>query len=88
LRPKPWLVERTTTEGQIGVMPGHTPLLVDLDLGELVTYEGEQRQTFLVSGGFARIMPERLSVLAFSIEVNLDAPARQRCEARWKELEN
>ena len=88
LHAKPWLVELTTTDGQIGVMPGHAPLLVNLDLGELVIYEGEQRTGFLVSGGLARITPGRLSVLAFSIEQELDESAHHRCEVRRKELEN
>jgi len=88
LRLNAWLVELVTTAGQIGVMPGHQPLLTTLELGELVIYAGDQRSVFLIGGGFARITPERLSVLAFSLERSLDAPARRRCEARAKELEN
>jgi F-type H+-transporting ATPase subunit epsilon len=88
LRPNASLVELATTEGQIGVMPGHQPLLTTLELGELVVHDGDERTVFLVGGGFASITPERLSVLAFSLERKLDEPARRRCEARRKEWEN
>ena len=88
LHPTATLVELSTTDGQIGVMPGHGRLLTVLDIGELVIHNGRQRDTYLVGGGFARITPERLSVLAFSLERNLDEPAWRRCESRQKELEN
>ena len=87
LRPNASLVELATPEGQIGVLPGHQPLLTTLELGELVVHDGDERTVFLVGGGFASITPLRLSVLAFSLERQLDESARRRCEARRKELE-
>ncbi len=76
------LVELSAMDGQIGVMPGHERLMTVLEMGELVIHNGPRRQVYLVSGGFARIQPGRLSVLAFSIEQTADAAALERCRAR------
>jgi ATP synthase F1 epsilon subunit len=86
LKPAPTLVELNTVEGQIGVLPGHERLITVLDMGELVIHNGRQRDVFLVSGGFARVLPERLSVLAFSLERATDNAALARCDTRRREL--
>ena len=80
------LVELNTMDGQIGVMPGHERLMTFLDVGELVIHNGRQRDVFLVSGGFARVLSERLSVMAFSLERTTDGAAMERCHARRREL--
>ena len=80
------LVELITTDGQIGVMPGHERLLTVLNVGELVIHNGLKRNVYLVSGGFARIQPERLSVLAFSLEYDTDKVALGKCCALRREF--
>ena len=86
LKPAATLVELNTVDGQIGLMPGHERLITVLDVGELVIHNGRQRDVYLVSGGFARVLPERLSVLAFSLERTTDDAALGRCDARRREL--
>ena len=52
-------------EGDMGVMPGHSPMIVLLQGGTIVLHEGGRPTSRLfVSGGFAEITPERCTVLA------------------------
>ncbi len=52
-------------EGEMGVMPGHAPMIVLLQGGTITLHEGGRPTSRLyVSGGFAEITPERCTVLA------------------------
>ena len=52
-------------EGEMGVLPGHTPMIVLLRGGTITLHEGGRPTAQLfVSGGFAEITPERCTVLA------------------------
>ena len=52
-------------EGDIGVLPGHAPMIVLLQGGTITLHEGGRPTARLyVSGGFAEITPERCTVLA------------------------
>src|ERR1051326_8063990 len=60
-----------TTEGELGVLPGHTPLLGELVEGGIVkidTADGET-VTAAVFGGFLSITGEKVSVLAEAAEL-------------------
>jgi F-type H+-transporting ATPase subunit epsilon len=87
LQPEATLVELVTAEGQIGVMPGHERLLTVLDIGELIVHNGRRREVYMVGGGFARVMPGSLSVLAYSLERTGEDQALEKCKARQRELE-
>ena len=53
------------SEGDIGVLPGHSPMIVLLRGGTITLHEGGHPTARLyVSGGFAEITPERCTVLA------------------------
>jgi F-type H+-transporting ATPase subunit epsilon len=53
------------SEGDIGVLPGHTPMIVMLRGGCIALYEGDTiTDRLFVGGGFAEITPERCTVLA------------------------
>ena len=52
-------------EGEMGVTPGHAPMIVLLRGGTITLYEGTRPTSRLfVSGGFAEVTPERCTVLA------------------------
>ncbi len=53
------------SDGEIGVLPGHTPLLATLKVGVMRyrTANGES-QSLVLSWGFAEILPERVIVMA------------------------
>ncbi len=53
------------SEGDMGVMEGHTPMIVMLRGGVIALYQGDQvTDRLYVSGGFAEVTPERCTVLA------------------------
>lgn len=75
-------VSAQTTEGQIGIMPGHEPLLgqlVENGIVSIVPLEGE-RITAAVQGGFFSVTASTVRILAesaeFASEIDIDA-ARQ-----------
>jgi len=77
------------TEGSFGVMAGHMPLLASLDIGVLrFADEGGEGVQMAVSGGFAEVGRERVTVLAETAESaeEIDVPraesSRQRAEER------
>jgi F-type H+-transporting ATPase subunit epsilon len=53
-----------TTEGEIGILPGHIPLLTRIADGELRVIKGGVESHLAVGGGFAQIEGDTVSVLA------------------------
>jgi len=52
-------------EGEMGILPGHAPAIVKLASGLIrVTEDGKITETLFVSGGFAEVTPDRLTILA------------------------
>ena len=52
------------SEGEMGILPNHSPLLTTLDYGVLrVRHEGEE-QAFTIAGGILEIRPDLVTVLA------------------------
>lgn len=52
------------TEGYLGVLPGHAPLLTRLDTGRIAYRTGARTGYLAVSGGFVEVLRDRVSVLA------------------------
>ena len=53
------------TEGDVGVLPGHSLLIAAIRPGVIDIHEGGQvRESIFVAGGFAEVSPERCTVLA------------------------
>ena len=50
--------------GELGVLPGHTPLLTSLGTGEVKFTDGETIGRLVVQGGFAEVQPDAVTVLA------------------------
>lgn len=81
------------TEGQLGILPSHSPLLTALTYGELLIRKaGEEDESLAIGGGFMEVLPDRLTVLADSAEraeeIDLERAeaARRRAEERLKQL--
>lgn len=53
-----------TTEGEVGILPGHIPLLTQIENGELRVTKNGQTQWLAVSGGFVEVEHDRVHVLA------------------------
>jgi F-type H+-transporting ATPase subunit epsilon len=52
------------TDGEIGVLPGHTPLLATLKIGVLRYRTGAKTERLVISWGFAEVLADRVIVLA------------------------
>jgi len=82
-------VELPASDGEIGVLPGHTPLLTTLRVGTMRYHSGGQFHRIVISWGFAEILPDRVIVLAergiLPTEVDPAAAEAERIEAE-KEL--
>jgi F-type H+-transporting ATPase subunit epsilon len=50
--------------GEMGVLPGHIPLLTALAAGPLTYFEGSAVTRYAVQGGFAEVLPDRVTILA------------------------
>ncbi len=50
--------------GELGILPGHTPLISQLRTGVLAYTQGTVARRLLVSGGFVEVNSDRVSVLA------------------------
>lgn len=79
------------TEGYFGVLPGHTPLLASLAVGELWYRKGQERTYLSIASGFAEVLPDRVTLLATlaeradEIDVSRAEAAKQRAEQRLRE---
>ncbi len=79
------------SEGRLGILPNHSPLLTTLGYGEVIVRQGDQENYFAVGGGFAEIQPEKVIVLADSAErsdeIDLERArqARERAETMMRE---
>ena len=74
-------VEIPGAEGYFGVLGGHTPLLALLGTGELWYRMGSETHYLSLSGGFAEVQPDRVTILAQNAE-RADEIARGRPEIR------
>jgi F-type H+-transporting ATPase subunit epsilon len=53
-----------TVQGEVGILPGHIPLLTQVEHGELRVTKGADTLFLAVSGGFAEVEGDRVHVLA------------------------
>jgi F-type H+-transporting ATPase subunit epsilon len=81
-------VELPAEDGYIGVLPGHTPLLTSLKVGEMWYRTGGERHYLAVAFGFAEVQADRVIVLAQAaeraedIDIARAEAARRRAEVR------
>lgn len=51
-------------EGELGVLPGHLPMIVQLGLGSLRYHKDGKEEEFAIMGGFAEILRDSVNVFA------------------------
>ena len=86
------MLEMNTTEGEIGILPGHIPMTVIIKPGVAKIYEtnGETKEA-AIHAGFVEILPDKVTVLAEiaewpgEIDASRAEAARARAEARLQE---
>jgi len=79
-------------EGELGILPGHTPLVTPLKIGALQVKEGTTDRLIAISGGFLEVRPDKVTVLAETaelpeeIDIDRAQQAKERAEKRLAEL--
>ena len=73
-------------DGYFGVLPGHTPLLAVLHVGELWYRQGSEKHYLSIAFGFAEVQPDRVTILA-QIADKADEIDLARAEAAKKRAE-
>jgi len=62
------MVFATGSLGELGIAPGHTPLLTGLAPGPVRVQNGDSEETFFCSGGFIEVQPGEVTVLSDTAE--------------------
>jgi F-type H+-transporting ATPase subunit epsilon len=82
------MVTLTGTEGEMGILPQHMPLMTQLVAGEIVAQKGREIIFLAVGDGFVQVTGDRVAILtdmairADDIDEARAEEARQRAEAR------
>ncbi|MCI9278839.1 ATP synthase F1 subunit epsilon [bacterium D16-50] len=85
------MVEFNTTEGEVGILPGHIPMTVIVKPGVLCIGEPEGEKLAALHAGFAEILPEGVTILAEVIEwpgeidESRAVAAKERAEGRLQD---
>ncbi len=81
-------------EGEFGALPNHIPFLSKLKVGELRFRVGNSTKYVAIMGGYAEVLPDRVTILASAAEEATDIDviraraARERAERRLKEAKD
>ena len=84
------MIEFNTTEGELGVLPGHIPMTVIIKPGVLTITEKDEVKEAALHSGFVEILPDRMTILAEVVEwpgeIDLERAeaAKRRAEERIK----
>lgn len=74
------------SEGEMGILPNHAPLLATLKLGRIKVRRGDQEDVFTVTGGIVEVQPTLVTILADAsenvdeIDIERAQNARQRAQ--------
>jgi F-type H+-transporting ATPase subunit epsilon len=78
-------VNLPSPEGRMGILPNHMVMLTALTFGEVVVRRGGEEEYFAIGGGFAEILPQKVTILAdsaeFAEEIDVDRAQRARDHA-------
>jgi len=82
------MVSCKAEDGELGILPGHIPLVAPLDIGAVRLKNGDEQELIAVNGGFLEVRPDKVTILAQSAEkpseIDLERAerARERAEKR------
>ena len=73
------------SEGELGVLPHHAPLVSTLGVGELRYRKGGEEESFAIVGGFLQVRPDRVVVMAetadMASEIDLEKAQQAKRDA-------
>ena len=70
------------TEGELGVLPHHAPLVSTLGIGELRIRKGGVEESFAIVGGFLQVLPDKVVVMAETADMASEIDIEKAQEAR------
>jgi len=70
------------SEGELGVLPHHAPLVAMLGVGELRIRKGGSEESFAIAGGFLQVRPDKVVVMAETADLASDIDLEKAQEAR------
>ena len=68
--------------GDIGVLPGHAPLITELTIGEIAYKQGGKTEHLSVAWGFAEVLPDKVTILAQTAERAQDIDVKRATAAK------
>ncbi len=71
-----------TKDGELGVLPGHIPLVAPLDIGITRLKINDETYKVAVNGGFMEVRPDKVTILAQSAEKASDIDVARAMEAK------
>ena len=69
-------------DGELGILPNHTPLVSLLGVGELTIRKGGQEELFAIAGGFLQVRPDKVVVMAETADLDSDIDLEKAKAAR------
>lgn len=69
-------------DGELGILPHHTPLVSLLGVGELKIRKGADEESFAIAGGFLQVRPDKVVVMAETAEIDSDIDLERAQKAR------
>jgi F-type H+-transporting ATPase subunit epsilon len=69
-------------EGELGILPHHTPLVSLLGVGELKIRKGGDEESFAIVGGFLQVGPDKVVVMAETADMASEIDLEKAREAR------
>ena len=82
------MIEFPTTSGELGILPGHTSLVADLDAGEVRVHRDSQVEYYAVAGGFVEVHADSVKMLAwFFSDEDDEQKVDEACERARRALE-
>jgi F-type H+-transporting ATPase subunit epsilon len=70
------------SEGEMGILPHHAPLVSMLGIGELVIRTGGAEELFAIIGGFVQVRPDKVVVMAETADLASEIDLERAQEAR------
>lgn len=70
------------SEGELGILPHHAPLVSTLGVGELRIRKGGQEESFAIVGGFLQVRPDKVVVMAETADLAGEIDLQKAEEAR------
>ncbi|HEY2916096.1 MAG TPA: F0F1 ATP synthase subunit epsilon [Candidatus Limnocylindrales bacterium] len=70
------------SEGELGILPHHAPLLAMLGVGELRIKKAGAEESFAIAGGFVQVRPDKVVVMAEMADMASDIDLERAHEAR------